>query len=241
MSDPTRWLLDPERAPEAAVELLRAARPSPPLPASTHVSALRLAAELSATKVTTAGSAFVAAKLFAVVVAGVTGAAAAHALWGSTAHRVAADPGATHIATEARVHAVPPNRTDGQGLPAPTQILALESLLPEEPLRGSSAPVSARPHGKRPIAIASSSVADETALGERARAMLETDPSIALALTREYEQTFPNGQLRGALAIIGVEALERLQRRAEAREAAARRLEANAHDIYADRMRSALK
>jgi hypothetical protein len=194
-----------------------------------HEGALHRAAELSAAKATTVGTALGATKLFVVVAAGITGAAVAHFARGPVDHR-GATPDRSTMHVVAAMPAAPmslPSVDDPVAPPAPPRA---------RPSHGGRV----KQRGSGTVTGEPSTLARETALGEGARAVLEVDPARALALTSEYEREFPNGQLRGALALIRVEALARLERPREAEEEARRRLETGGRDIYSDRMRRVL-
>jgi hypothetical protein len=82
------------------------------------------------------------------------------------------------------------------------------------------------------------SLAEEAALVESARGALGSDPSRALALTREHAQRFPTGQLGMEREIVAIQALQKLGRSAEARERADALLRAAPGGLYEERIRN---
>jgi len=117
--------------------------------------------------------------------------------------------------------ASPPRVVPAQASPRSDSVLELEQL-PEAPEVSSVR--RARPHRADTStslpAAETSTLAAEAELVANARRHLETSPSTALALGREYETRFPGGQLRSANDYVVVEALARLGRQSEARSEA---------------------
>jgi len=77
-----------------------------------------------------------------------------------------------------------------------------------EPLPSAAAPVVPAP--KQSAASGHASGPSESALLAQAEAALSTNPSRALALTREHKRRFPNGALAQEREVIAIEALNRI-------------------------------
>jgi hypothetical protein len=103
--------------------------------------------------------------------------------------------------------------------------------VPDLPSR-SAAPPAAPP--------SAGGLAEESALLESARRALSGSPERALARTREHARRFPGGQLAAERALLEIDALYRLGRRAEARSLAERRLAQGGDDLYTARVRRLL-
>lgn len=81
---------------------------------------------------------------------------------------------------------------------------------------------------------------EESALLESARRALSGSPELTLARVREHARRFPRGQLASERALLEIDALHRLGRRAEARSLAERRLAQGGDDLYTARVRRLL-
>ena len=84
-------------------------------------------------------------------------------------------------------------------------------------------------------------LAEESALLESARRDLSVSPERTLARVREHARRFPRGQLASERALLEIDALYRLGRRAEARSLAERRLAQGGDDLYTARVRRLLE
>jgi hypothetical protein len=104
--------------------------------------------------------------------------------------------------------------------------------VPDLPSRSFPSPPSASP--------SAGGLAEETALLEGARRALSGSPEQALARTREHARRFPRGQLASERALLEIDALYRLGRRAEARALAERQLARGGDDLYTNRVRRLL-
>jgi hypothetical protein len=80
-------------------------------------------------------------------------------------------------------------------------------------------------------------LAEETALLERARQALAADPALALRLSQTHSERFPHGQLLPASRVVAIEALRRLGRDDEARTRARRFVETQPDGLYSERVR----
>ncbi len=82
------------------------------------------------------------------------------------------------------------------------------------PAAEAAAPAPVAKQGR--LESGADSVKAEAALLEKARALVVSDPSKALSLTREHARRFPRGVLAQEREVIGIEALRRLGRQTEA-------------------------
>jgi hypothetical protein len=107
------------------------------------------------------------------------------------------------------------------------------ALDPAPDLPSRSAPLPAPPPS-------AGGLAEESALLESARRALSGSPELTLARVREHSRRFPRGQLASERALLEIDALYRLGRRAEARALAERRLAQGGDDLYTARVRRLL-
>jgi hypothetical protein len=136
------------------------------------------------------------------------GALAGGAWWWNSARRSASVPApSTHAAVRSAGPASAPRPPE---VPAATPPSAAS-----EPVASASAEPSQHAQDTHTVATAS-----EAQLLQRARAALSTDPALALRLTQTHKQRFGNGQLAQEREVIAIDALERLNRGAEAKQRA---------------------
>ncbi len=76
---------------------------------------------------------------------------------------------------------------------------------------------------------------------EQARAALDRNPSLALAIANRHATTFPAGSLGVERELLAVQALQRLGRYAEARTRGSRLLEQARGSIYERRVKTMLE
>jgi hypothetical protein len=111
--------------------------------------------------------------------------------------------------------------------PPANQVLtpALSAAAPAiAPSPSAEAPpaASATSPASNPAPRSSRAPANEALLLERARRALASDPARALALTKQHQQSFPNGLLKQEREVIAIEALRRLGKAEQAGERAGR-------------------
>jgi hypothetical protein len=196
MTEPKRWL-DDDGAPDDVRKLLGAGRRSLPLPNTVQQRSARRVAALAAVPigfaalVTSSGTVFAAAAGMSLGIAVAVGGPA--------------------LLEKAPVEASPP--------------VAAPSIAPRAPVTRTreTAPVPTLPPATKPApaAVGSRSVPDslaqETELLERSRAMLGSNPSGALALVEQHSKRFPRGKLAIERQLLEVDGLQRSGRAAEAR------------------------
>jgi type IV secretory pathway VirB10-like protein len=104
---------------------------------------------------------------------------------------------------------------------------------PDLPSRSAPPPPAAPP--------SAGGLAEESALLEGARRAVAAAPEVALSRVREHARRFPRGQLASERALLEIDALYRLGRRAEARSLAEQRLAQGGDDLYTARVRRLLE
>lgn len=123
---------------------------------------------------------------------------------------------------------------------------AMTPMAPPAPIAGTpstaSGPTSAAslPVETGPSA-AGDSLAREAAMLDRARGLLGTDPTAALAALDAHAAAFPAGHMSLEREVLAVETLRRLHRYSEARARGESLLQRNPRSIYADRVRAILE
>jgi hypothetical protein len=148
-------------------------------------------------------------KIAGVVLLG--GALAGGAWWWSSAHDEQASPPAASVRPGAPVRASAA-KVEPPAAPAATEI---------EPAVSASAPSAGVGRAQaEPTATARDAQATEAQLLQRARAALASDPALALKLTQIHKARFAAGQLAQEREVIAIDALERLNRGAEAKQRA---------------------
>jgi hypothetical protein len=104
----------------------------------------------------------------------------------------------------------------------------------------SELPRAPRP-GTAPSPSSAGGLAAESALLEQARRSLDSAPDRALSLVGEHARTFPSGQLAAERRLIEIDALYRVGRRTEARARAEQLLARGGDDLYVGRVRRLLQ
>jgi hypothetical protein len=231
VAEPKRWLEGGSDAPEGALELLSAARAMPEMPRVAHEQALAQTATLTATSgtlapglgglVPTQGLSLATLALGSAAIAAAIAQGVGH---GSQSLREHASPQKAVAATE-QARPAASRHEDGMG-EEPPEVLSVEAL----PLVGAGTPEAVKPDK-------TASLSAELALVERARALLADRPARALAIARQHQERFPEGQMRAAADVIAVEALQRLGRMEEAAETARAAAARDPQGIYAERLR----
>jgi hypothetical protein len=102
-------------------------------------------------------------------------------------------------------------------------------------------PASATPEASRADPSAADPLAREAAMLEEARALLNRDPSTALAIADRHAAVFPAGSLGIERELLAVQALQRLGRFAEARTRGTGLLEQARGTIYEHRVKAMLE
>jgi hypothetical protein len=240
MIPPTRLRDDPS-TPEGVREVLRAGRPSHPLPGD---SRLRSASRIHRLVFVPAA----AGLLFwikSVAIAGLC-------VVGTVAVvRLAAEP-ARAPASSDPLPTARANRTSPAGrspiplpvaapAPAPAEIPETATIAPSA-TKKTMAPSERRPQPAASAAVVDSaprdSLASEAALLEQARAMLEGNPLAALTTLDAYTTRFPGGQLAIEGELLAVDALRRLGRTSEAKARGAALLDRAHGSLYEPRIRT---
>ncbi len=267
MSEPLRWLEDPETSANLH-EVLKAAPPAPPMPSALQAQIGAYAAELLSPVLAAKTTAtLVGAKSLAPILGGtgVVKASLVIALMGAAgavgysmagqALPAPAAPAPTNASGKARVEAWSPSaRTVGRQSmeSSPAEPIAAPSMGNVSKGRSSSTAaldtaksVAQRPETASgvPSAVAAfeePSIADEAKLLESARTQLGQEPARALEFVQRHLQLYPDGQLSAERELIAVEALLRLGRRLEAQQRAAPRLQQAPESLYARRLRKLL-
>jgi hypothetical protein len=262
MNPPRRWLDDPTRAPDGALELLREARPSE---GPSHEALARIADRVAAPS--PGSTSWTHALGWKSIGALVGVASLAAALWRPLA------PVHTAPSRVARVVATEPTRPPPRppseprvGAPAPRP-LAAEQVEAQPPARPSAPARIATPPPRRveatqvrpevlpsqppheqttvpggpitPAATSDESLSREAAWLERVRAQLATSPDAVIEQLRQHPTLFPRGQLTEEAGYLQFEALRRAGRTDEARRFAAGWITAHPRGLYTDRMRRA--
>lgn len=249
MSDPTRWLDDPD-APDELKRALRRASRAAGLDRVTRDRVGVRVGRLAALPL----SAFTWLSLKSAAALGLAS-------------------GATVAGTLAVVeHYRPAPRHDGSAVSptrAPTRLSRTtpavgsaapgrETMTPAAPERSAEPPAPIAPalptlnppaelprSGHPPLAAPSPSsangLAEESALLEQARRTLDASPARALALVHEHATRFKTGQLTAERSLLEVDALYRLGRRTEARTLAEPLLAQGGGDLYVGRVRRLLE
>lgn len=259
MNPPRRWLDDPSRAPDGALELLREAETST---APSPESLARVADGVAAS--TTWNAPWYRALGVKSLGAAVGLAAVVAAVWPAPA-RPRADLAprrdvavvSTRVATPTTVANPTP---DAPVAPTPAVIEApsvrasapprrrpptarapsgRDAVTPPPPRAVDEAPVVAARGGAPAAAVDRETLAREAAWLERVRAQLATSPDEVLAQLRQHATLFPRGQLAEEAAYLRFEALRRSGRVDEARRFADAWIAAHPHGLYADPMRRA--
>ena len=251
MREPGRLIDDP-RAPRELSALLRQVPRARPLdPGSRRRVERRL---LAATAIPVATGAWITAKT---ALAGFALAAGTTAVGASIVHGVRSW---TAEAPSAASHSPPPGGPkpgkvwrDSKPAESPTRAAAEQdreqpsparrvrdeipapAALPREPTPPSPAvtPSEAAFTG----ASSASGLAAESALLDRARRALGSDPALALSLTDQHLQRFPKPYLATERGLIRIDALLRLGRRDEAQALAASLVAHDQNNLYRERIR----
>lgn len=261
MSDPKRWLDDPESAPDGAPELLRQGEKKPPA-LSNAVKAASAVALANAAIGTASASLGVTAKVIALVlVVGAGGGAAVVARRMSDSNAVANDERRSSNAAESRRVV---SRAQPVLLPAmPPAIPPVEVVEPAPPAASEQSvaattdearvaptrPRTPTPPRAEPIAppvIAAAveapvSLVEEATLLEQARGALRADPARALSIVETHARRYPNASLRAETELIAVDALVRLGRYDEARARGEAALRSDQRGLYSSRIQRILE
>jgi hypothetical protein len=238
MTEPRRWLDDPEASDELKHTLDAARRPRSldratrarvgtrlgrlgvvPLSAITWLS-IKSAAALGLAGGATVASAMVAVERYQ----------ASHAVV-AMAPSGAPVPQQTSHAPEVKQPPAGSPEASEPDVPVASPTLNPPAELPRTELPRAPAPSATAPGG----------LAEESALLEQARRALGSAPSAALSSVREHARRFPNGQLAAERSLIEVDALYRMGHGAEARALAERLLSQGGGDLYVGRVQRLLQ
>ncbi|HEY3500195.1 MAG TPA: hypothetical protein VGK73_36140 [Polyangiaceae bacterium] len=237
MTEPRRWLDDPD-APAELRELLERAPRGRPLDGGTRSRLGRRVARyavipLSAATWLSVKSAAALGVAAGVATAGVVAVVERTVLLPERppAAKAAQRPVPSPAQQPSRVEApLAPPAASAELVPAPE--------LPRAPVT-PAAPV-APAAAEHPEATSGGGLAEETLLLERTRRALATAPALALELTREHTRRFPKAALRAERQLLEIEALYRTGQRDQARALGERLLASGNDDLYAERVRRLL-
>jgi hypothetical protein len=240
MIPPTRWRDDPS-TPQGLRDVLRAGRPSRPLPSDLR----RRSASRIHRLVFVPAAAGVVFWIKSVAIAGlcVVGTAAVVRLAAEPWH-VPASP--APAPTTRAYRSSPTGRSPiplrgAESAPAPVGIAETPSIAPSA-TKKTVAPSERRPQPATSAAVVDSaprdSLASEAAMLEQARAMLEGNPLAALTALDAYATRFPGGQLAMEGELLAVDALRRLGRTSEAKARGAALLDRAHGSLYEPRIRT---
>jgi len=242
MSDPLRWLDDPE----ASDELKRALRGAPRAAGLDHVTRERVGVRVGRL----AALPFSAITWLSLKSAAALGLAGGATVAGTLAVVEHYRPLPAHVAvTAAPAHtANAPRRAPSMSEPATTNSTAAPSAEPpaQAPAVPTLNPPAELPRSSQsplptPSTTSSGGLAEESTLLEQARRALDATPARTLTLVREHAKRFPTGQLGAERNLLEVDALYRLGRHAEARALAERLLARGGGDLYVERVRRLLQ
>jgi RNA polymerase sigma-70 factor (ECF subfamily) len=149
------------------------------------------------------------------VVAGVSGRAAAFGQSAPAAEAPKARAPATAITPEVPAHAPEPPRAVEPAVVHPSVDVAAVAPVAEAPEQDETPPVATRPIEQRPPRGSERDLAEQTRIARRANAT--DDPERVLAITGEYQRRFPDGFFGEQLGLRRIQALCRLQQHARAR------------------------
>lgn len=256
MNPPRRWLDDPARAPDGALELLREAEPStPPSPEALA----RVADRVTASATWNVPWARALGWKSAGALVGL--AALTAALWRRPAPPRVAPPAprTAQVVTAEPPRAVVPPRVEApapsprpqspqapsvHASPPPPRRVAVTHDAPA-PSPAPSIAVAETPvvtssrGGGSAVAASAESLTREAAWLERVRAQLATSPDAALAQLQQHPTLFPHAQLAEEAGYLQFEALRRAGRTDAALRYADAWVAAHPRGLYADRMRRA--
>lgn len=238
MSDPKRWLDDPEASDELK-SALRGASRTASLDRSTRARVGVRLGRLGAVPL----SAVTWLSLKSAAALGLAGGATVAGALAVVEHY---QPPRDVVAAPAAPAHPTVQKPRASGATKPRAELATPTT---EPLPTAAAPTlnppSDLPRAPRPSpppsAASSGGLAAESALLEQARRALDGAPTRALSLVQEHAQSFPNGQLAAERRLIEIDALYRVGRRTEARARAERLLAQGGDDLYVGRVRRLLQ
>jgi hypothetical protein len=267
MKDPVRWLED-SAVPQSVRRVIAAADPVPKMPETVHAHLAAhcavLAAQCGAAHAVAGGTwtKLVAWSMASNAVKGVAFATLVSAA-GTAGYYVFREPvnGTSYLASgQQQAHAKAPAKPFASSTGSARSPIDESAAELRVPATSSNAPRLSAPHKTKgtdtleqstssaaaPRSTATTSVAafddptiaEEAALLERARAVLETTPAQALALVQQHEHLHPSGQLYAEREFIAVAALLRLGRRQEAWQRAEPRLQQAPDSLYSKRLRS---
>jgi len=241
MSDPKRWLDDPEASDELK-GVLRFASRTASLDRATRARVGVRLGRLGA--VPLSAITWLSSKSAAAL--GLAGGATVAGTLAVVEHYRAPRELAPAPAAPASPRA-PKQRAPGAKKPAP-ELAVPPTESPELPPTAGAPtlnPPADLPRAPRPVPPPSASsaggLAAESALLEQARRSLDSAPERALSLVGEHARTFPSGQLAAERRLIEIDALYRVGRRAEARARAERLLAQGGDDLYVGRVRRLLQ
>jgi hypothetical protein len=260
MSEPRRWLDDPDGAPDDVRALLRGAEPTraPDAAALARVTE-RVSVATAAGAVTAAGVTWWKLGALAVGLAASVavlaprkphGPPVALARTAAPVVRPLPAPAVTLVVTPAAAPVVVPSRP--RPTPAPVAARPMRVARAVTAPRGEVAQPSLPiflPHddhiapsvglGHVAYGSAADALTEEAAWIDRAHQQLDADPAAALRTLRTYPTRFPRGQLQGEARYLTFEALRRSGATAEARAHGERMLRDDPNGPYARRIRSA--
>ncbi|MGA7124359.1 MAG: hypothetical protein WBY94_29930 [Polyangiaceae bacterium] len=251
MSPPVRWR-DDESVPSERRELLRRASGSRALPKEVRTrSAARIRRLLV---VPAAAGLFLWMKSVAAAGLCVLGVVAAVHVVPALTHWVAPAPKPAPVAPiPVRHRSVPTGegtpRADNAEvhaessppIPAPVHAEAPTAPAPAPPPVVTNHAVPGPGEGAHSDLVPVDSLAREAAMLEQARAALDRNPSVALAIANRHAATFPAGSLGVERELVAVQALQRLGRYAEARTRGSGLLEQARGSIYEKRVKTMLE
>jgi hypothetical protein len=242
MSEPRRWLQDPELSSELRA-LLEAGEPPPELPLAERRRLGRFVTSVSAGLIATS-LLFTTKVVAALLVAGV----GSVATWQVVEHVVLAP--ATSSEPAPRPHVVSPlrvNRLPGRLPQVEAPAVEVNLLPPPVEVNVEPTPVEVnpsivappRPRAPRPVLAAPrvDPLAAEAELLLRARGLLDADPAAALDVAEQHARAFTSGQLGAERELIAIDALRRLGQDRDARQRAAALIASQPGSMYVRRAR----
>lgn len=226
MSDPKRWLDDESAEPDLRRLIARAPR-ARPMDATRRALGRTRALKVAALPATAA--AWFTLKSAAAFVAATTATAATVVVAEMVISEPAPKPPSVTSPTV-------PKRPSTSPAPVQRPSPEPEASASAIPAADPPAPPPPKPRAAFAPVPRAQGLAAESALLERARSALPTDPARSLSLVREYRATFSQPQLTQESTVIEIEALARLGRRTEARQRAERALSRGADGLYGERL-----
>ena len=240
-----RWRDGGDGAPGGARDLLAAARRPRPMSGEERARSAARVAAIAAFPVATGAavaSKWAGGKILALFAGfGLLGAGVGLTLFLLGGPKTTVDTSKPVVTSTARVSSEPAALTASVTASVTSPVTPTPTPSATVTATGTGTGAATAPKPSASASAAGDSLVAETAILEKARGLIGSDPAAALAVCEAHRKEYPAGKLSAERELLAIDALKRLGRNAEARQRGEAFIANNPKSLYIERVRKLIE